>query len=86
MTDDVIHRHLVGTDERGTDFVAGVYPMLLARIFHPIPLRQPKSFPGCVMLRPRAPRRSRGRLNVYSTALVVMTLGAPNQLLPIFQR
>jgi hypothetical protein len=24
--------------------------------------------------------------NVYTTALVVMTLGAPNQLLPIFQR
>jgi superfamily II DNA or RNA helicase len=29
VTDDVIHRHLVGTDERGGDFVAGVYPMLL---------------------------------------------------------
>jgi hypothetical protein len=24
--------------------------------------------------------------NAYTTALVVMTLGAPNQLLPIFQR
>ena len=29
VTDDVIHRHLVGTDARGSDFVAGVYPMLL---------------------------------------------------------
>ena len=29
VTDDVIHRHLAGTDERGGDFVAGVYPMLL---------------------------------------------------------
>ncbi|NQV24158.1 MAG: DEAD/DEAH box helicase family protein [Rhodopirellula sp.] len=29
VTDDVIHQHLVGTDERGGDFVAGVYPMLL---------------------------------------------------------
>ena len=29
VTDDVIHRHLLGTDERGNDFVAGVYPMLL---------------------------------------------------------
>ncbi len=29
VTDDVIHRHLVGTDERGGEFVAGVYPMLL---------------------------------------------------------
>jgi len=29
LTADVIHRHLVGTDEHGTDFVAGVYPMLL---------------------------------------------------------
>ncbi len=29
VTDDVIHRHLVGKDERGGDFVAGVYPMLL---------------------------------------------------------
>jgi hypothetical protein len=24
--------------------------------------------------------------NAYTTALVVMTLGAPNQLLPVFQR
>ncbi len=29
VTDDVIRRHLVGVDERGNDFVAGVYPMLL---------------------------------------------------------
>ena len=29
VTDDVIRRHLIGTDERGNDFVAGVYPMLL---------------------------------------------------------
>ncbi len=29
VTDDVIHQHLVGTDARGGDFVAGVYPMLL---------------------------------------------------------
>lgn len=29
VTDDVIRRHLAGTDERGGDFVAGVYPMLL---------------------------------------------------------
>ncbi len=29
VTDEVIHQHLVGTDERGNDFVAGVYPMLL---------------------------------------------------------
>ena len=29
VTDDVIHRHLVGTDDQGADFVAGVYPMLL---------------------------------------------------------
>ncbi len=29
VTDDVIHKHLVGKDERGSDFVAGVYPMLL---------------------------------------------------------
>ena len=29
VTDDVIHRHLVGADARGGDFVAGVYPMLL---------------------------------------------------------
>jgi superfamily II DNA or RNA helicase/very-short-patch-repair endonuclease len=29
VTDEVIHRHLVGTDDRGGDFVAGVYPMLL---------------------------------------------------------
>jgi len=29
VTDEVIHRHLVGTDKRGGDFVAGVYPMLL---------------------------------------------------------
>ncbi len=29
VTDDVIRRHLIGTDERGNDFIAGVYPMLL---------------------------------------------------------
>jgi len=29
VTDDVIERHLLGTDEHGADFVAGVYPMLL---------------------------------------------------------
>ena len=29
VTDDVIRRHLAGTDERGGEFVAGVYPMLL---------------------------------------------------------
>ena len=29
VTDDVIRRHLLGVDERGNDFVAGVYPMLL---------------------------------------------------------
>ncbi len=29
VTDDVIRRHLVGSDERGNDFIAGVYPMLL---------------------------------------------------------
>jgi superfamily II DNA or RNA helicase/very-short-patch-repair endonuclease len=29
VTDDVIHRHLAGKDERGGDFVAGVYPMLV---------------------------------------------------------
>ena len=28
VTDKVIHRHLVGEDERGNEFVAGVYPML----------------------------------------------------------
>ena len=29
VTDDVIHSHLIGRDDRGNDFVAGVYPMLL---------------------------------------------------------
>ena len=29
VTDDVIRRHLVGIDEHGGSFVAGVYPMLL---------------------------------------------------------
>lgn len=29
VTDEVIHQHLVGTDEQGNEFVAGVYPMLL---------------------------------------------------------
>lgn len=29
VTDDVIRRHLLGTDERGGEFIAGVYPMLL---------------------------------------------------------
>ena len=29
VTDDVIHCHLTGKDDRGNDFVAGVYPMLL---------------------------------------------------------
>ena len=29
VTNEVIHRHLAGTDERGGEFVAGVYPMLL---------------------------------------------------------
>ena len=29
VTDGVIHRHLAGADQRGNDFVAGVYPMLL---------------------------------------------------------
>ena len=29
VTDDVIHWHLSGRDNRGGDFVAGVYPMLL---------------------------------------------------------
>ena len=29
VTDDVIRCHLTGNDERGNDFVAGVYPMLL---------------------------------------------------------
>ena len=29
VTDDVIRQHLMGTDARGNDFVAGVYPMLL---------------------------------------------------------
>ena len=29
VTDDVIRRHLVGKDEHGRSFVAGVYPMLL---------------------------------------------------------
>lgn len=28
VTDEVIHQHLAGEDERGNDFVAGVYPML----------------------------------------------------------
>lgn len=29
VTDEVIHQHLLGADERGRHFVAGVYPMLL---------------------------------------------------------
>ena len=29
ITDSVIRRHLAGRDDRGADFVAGVYPMLL---------------------------------------------------------
>lgn len=29
VTDDVIRRHLIGRDERGNEFIAGVYPMLL---------------------------------------------------------
>ena len=29
VTDDVIRQHLVGKDEQGQDFVAGVYPMML---------------------------------------------------------
>ncbi len=29
MTDEVIRRHLLGRDEQGRDFVAGIYPMLL---------------------------------------------------------
>ena len=29
VTDEVIQQHLVGVDEHGSDFVAGVYPMLL---------------------------------------------------------
>ena len=29
ITDEVIRRHLSGRDDRGADFVAGVYPMLL---------------------------------------------------------
>ena len=37
VTDDVIHQHLVGMDERGGDFTAGVYADLnvpmLARMF-----------------------------------------------------
>jgi superfamily II DNA or RNA helicase/very-short-patch-repair endonuclease len=29
MSDDVIRQHLIGRDEQGRDFVAGIYPMLL---------------------------------------------------------
>lgn len=29
VTDEVIHQHLIGADQRGGEFVAGVYPMLL---------------------------------------------------------
>jgi hypothetical protein len=29
MTDEVIRQHLIGRDEQGRDFVAGIYPMLL---------------------------------------------------------
>ncbi|MEO2048610.1 MAG: hypothetical protein ABGX16_18805, partial [Pirellulales bacterium] len=45
--------------------IIGFWVLLgLARIFHPFLLRRPKSFRGCVMFRPRAPRRSCGRLKV----------------------
>jgi hypothetical protein len=33
ITDEVIRQHLTGRDERGRDFVAGIYPMLLKPVF-----------------------------------------------------
>ena len=34
VTDEVIRRHLSGRDDRGADFIAGVYPMLLDETCH----------------------------------------------------
>jgi len=34
VTDEVIRRHLIGRDDRGEDFVVGVYPMLLDENCH----------------------------------------------------